>query len=123
MDFKYRYTTEQEEFRQEVRAWLGTNIPENMKAPVDRLDLTEEHYRFWREMHQTLAAKGWLYPTYPKEYGGGGLSGEHETIILEEFGTAHGRTVAARRRLVALYEALGQPARADVYRPEPRSPF
>ena len=85
MDFKYRYTKEQEEFRQEVRAWLETNIPENMKAPVDRLDLTEEHYRFWREMHQTLAAKGWLYPTYPKEYGGGGLSGEHETIILEEF--------------------------------------
>ena len=32
-----------------------------------------------------LADKGWLYPTYPKEYGGGGLSGEHETIIQEEF--------------------------------------
>ncbi len=77
MDFKYRYTKEQEDFRQEVRAWLEANIPENMQAPVDRLDLTEEHYRFWREMHQTLATKGWLYPTYPKEYGGGGLSGEH----------------------------------------------
>jgi alkylation response protein AidB-like acyl-CoA dehydrogenase len=36
-------------------------------------------------MHQQLAAKGWLYPTYPKEYGGGGLSGDQETIILEEF--------------------------------------
>lgn len=85
MDFKYHYTQEQQEFRQEVRTWLEENIPEDMKAPVDRLDLTEEHYRFWRQMHPQLADKGWLYPTYPKEYGGGGLTGEHETIILEEF--------------------------------------
>ena len=85
MDFKYRYTPEQEEFRKEVRVWLEENIPHDMRAPVDRLDLTDEHYSFWRQMHQTLATKGWLYPTYPTEYGGGGLTGEHETIIMEEF--------------------------------------
>ncbi|PKB80967.1 MAG: hypothetical protein BZY88_07420 [SAR202 cluster bacterium Io17-Chloro-G9] len=85
MDFAYTYTKEQEEFRQEVRTWLEKNIPENMKAPVDRLDLSEEHYTFWRGMHKILAEKGWFYPTYPKEYGGGGLSGEHETILTEEF--------------------------------------
>jgi alkylation response protein AidB-like acyl-CoA dehydrogenase len=56
-----------------------------MRSPVDRLDLTDEHYEFWREMHPKLAEKGWLHPTYPKEYGGGGLSGEHETILMEEF--------------------------------------
>ena len=85
MDFKYAYTKEQEEFRKEVRAWLKENIPDEMRSPVDRLDLTDEHYKFWRDMHPKLAEKGWLYPTYPKEYGGGGLSGEHETILLEEF--------------------------------------
>ena len=85
MDFAYTYTKEQEEFRQEVRTWLGENIPEKMKAPVDRLDLSEEHYTFWRAKHKVIAEKGWLYPTYPKEYGGGGLSGDHETIIMEEF--------------------------------------
>ncbi len=85
MDFKLSYSTEQEDFRKEVREWLKTNIPENMKSPVDRLDMTDELYKFWREMHMQLAAKGWLFPTYPTEYGGGGLSGEHETIILEEF--------------------------------------
>jgi alkylation response protein AidB-like acyl-CoA dehydrogenase len=68
-----------------VRSWLEKNIPENMKAPADRLDLSEEHYIFWRGMHKILAEKGWLFPTYPKEYGGGGLTGEHETIISEEF--------------------------------------
>ena len=85
MDFEYHYTKEQQDFRKEVRTWLEQNIPENMQEPVDRLDLTDEQYRFWREMHQKLAEKGWLYPTYPKEYGGGGLSKEHETILLEEF--------------------------------------
>ena len=85
MDFKLSYSTEQEEFRQEVRGWLEANVPEDMKSPVDRLDLTQELYDFWRDMHMQIAAKGWLYPTYPTEYGGGGLSGEHETILLEEF--------------------------------------
>jgi len=85
MDFTYTYTKEQEEFRREVRDWLKENVPENMKAPVDRLDLSEEHYHFWRDMHLQLAEKGWLNPTYPTEYGGGGLTGEHETIIMEEF--------------------------------------
>ena len=85
MDFTYTYTEDQEEFRAEVRAWLQANIPDDMRAPVDRMELTRHQYDFWRDMHKTLAEKGWLYPTYPKEYGGGGLTGEHETIILEEF--------------------------------------
>ena len=93
MDFEYTYTDEQQAFRSEVRGWLEQNIPQEMQAPVDPLDLSEEQYRFWREAHLKIAAQGWLHPTYPKEYGGGGLSGEHETIILEEFERI--RTVAA----------------------------
>ena len=85
MDFTYQYTDEQEQFRKEVRSWLQANIPADKRAPVDRNELSAEMSAWWREMHKTLAAKGWLYPTYPKEYGGGGLSGEHETILQEEF--------------------------------------
>jgi len=85
MDFAYTYTEDQEEFRQEVRSWLEENIPAEMRAPVDRMELSQTQYDYWREMHKVLAEKGWLYPTYPKEYGGGGLSGEHETILQEEF--------------------------------------
>ncbi|MBI4298427.1 MAG: acyl-CoA dehydrogenase family protein [Chloroflexi bacterium] len=88
MDFTYHYTKEQEEFRQEIRTWLERNIPKDMRAPVDRSALTDEQFNFWREMGKTLAAKGWLYSTYPKEYGGGGLTGAHETIIMEEFDKA-----------------------------------
>lgn len=91
MDFALPYTPEQEEFRAEVRTWLKENIPDEMKNPVDGRKFTKEHYVFWRQMHQRLAAKGWLFPTFPKEYGGGGLTGDHETIIEEEFQNARVR--------------------------------
>ena len=85
MDFEYPYSEEQERFRKEVRTWLEENIPQEMRSPTDPADFTEEMYLFWKEKHKELGAKGWLFPTYPKEYGGGGLAGEHETIIQEEF--------------------------------------
>ncbi len=85
MDFTLPYSEEQQRFRAEVRTWLEANVPEEMKSPIDGRDFTDEHYLFWRGKHQELAQKGWLYPTFPKEYGGGGLSGDHETILQEEF--------------------------------------
>ena len=85
MDFAAPYTEEQEKFRQEVRAWVVENVPENMKSPIDGRDFTKDQFIFWRQKHQELAAKGWLFPTFPKEYGGGGLTGDHETILSEEF--------------------------------------
>ncbi len=85
MDFSLPYTEEQERFRQEVRAWFDDNIPQSMRAPVDPNDYNEELYSFWRGMHKKLAAKGWLFPTYPKEYGGGSLTPDHEAILQEEF--------------------------------------
>ena len=91
MDFALPYTAEQEQFRAEVREWLKENIPDEMRNPVDGRTFTKEQYVFWRQMHQRLAAKGWLFPTFPKEYGGGGLTGDHETIIEEEFQNARVR--------------------------------
>ncbi len=86
MDFEDSYTEEQEQFRKEVHAWLEKSIPEKMKAPIERRTLlSDEQYRFWREKHKELAAKGWLFSTYPKQYGGGGLTADHETILEEEF--------------------------------------
>ncbi len=87
MDFTYKYTEQQEKFRKEVRTWLDemmATIPEEMKEPVDPDDFTEEQYSFWQEQHKELAKKGWLYPTFPKEYGGGGLTADHDAILQEE---------------------------------------
>ena len=84
-DVNVTYTTEQEDFRQEVRAWLEENIPEEMKDPIDGRDFTDEQFNWWREKIKEVAAKGWLYPTFPKEYGGGALTAEYDTILEEEF--------------------------------------
>ena len=89
MDFAMPYTEGQERFRQVVRAWLEGNIPEEMKVPIDPRVETEEQHRFWRKKHVELARIGWLYPTYPKEYGGGGLTGDHETVLAEELRRAN----------------------------------
>ena len=65
MDFAIAYTQEQQQFRQEVRDWIAQNVPEEMKEPIDSRDFTEEQWRFWREKHIEMGAKGWLFPTYP----------------------------------------------------------
>ncbi len=86
MDFALHYTPMQEEFRKEVRKWIKDNVPDNMRMSVDeRVDPTPEQAAFWKVKHQELAKKGWLHPTYPTKYGGGGLTAEHETVLLEEF--------------------------------------
>lgn len=89
MDFALAYTEEQEQFRQEVRTWLKDNVQDDMRDPIDGRDFSKEMYLYWTEKHKEIAQKGWLYPTFPKEYGGGGLDGDHETILDEEF--ANGR--------------------------------
>ena len=84
MDFEPTYTEEQEQFRSEVREWLKDNMPSGIEHPPDPADLTYEQYQKRRDLGRKLGAKGWLWPTAPQEYGGGGLSLDHSVIIEEE---------------------------------------
>jgi len=84
MDFAYHYTAGQEAFRQEVRSWIEDQIPEGMPDPLDSKSMSKEVWLWVKEFRQALGNKGWLHPTYPKEYGGGGLDTEHAVVIMEE---------------------------------------
>lgn len=84
MDFEPRYTQEQEEFRQEVRRWLEANVPPNINHPADSADLTYEQYQLRRQLGRRLGERGWLWPTAPREYGGGGLTLDHAVVLEEE---------------------------------------
>ena len=84
MDFELHYTEEQEEFRKEVRAWIDASIPPKFEQPEDPRNITYEQYKLAREFRRKLGEKGWLVPTYPPEYGGGGLSVAHAIVIAEE---------------------------------------
>jgi len=82
--------TNPESFRQEVRDWLETNCPESMRHPIRsdadvcwggrNFTFQSEDQRLWLER---MAAKGWTVPSWPKEYGGGGL-GRVQTKVLKE---------------------------------------
>ena len=84
MDFEPRYTPEQEEFRREVNAWLNDNVPDGVGNPADPADLTWDQYQLRRDLGRKLGAKGWLWPTAPVEYGGGGLDVDSAVVIEEE---------------------------------------
>ena len=84
MDFEPRYTPEQEEFRREVNAWLKEHVPGGVEHPADPADLTWDQYQLRRELGRKLGDKGWLWPTAPAEYGGGGLDVDSAVVIEEE---------------------------------------
>ncbi len=92
MNFELTFTPEQEAFRARVRAWLDEHAPSDMEHPADPGQLTAEGYRKQRQMGRDLGTKGWLYPTFPTEYGGGGLSAE-DAIIIEQELDRHGFTL------------------------------
>lgn len=84
MRFEVEYTPQQESFRQEVNTWLQAHVPKDMGFPVDAKDLTYEEYQKRRTLGRSLGQKGWLWPTAPTKYGGGGLSLDHDMILEEE---------------------------------------
>ena len=58
MDFAMEDSAEQSAFREEVRAWLDTNIPDGMEFPVDPSNLTLEQYHHRRELGRGLGERG-----------------------------------------------------------------
>ncbi|MCP5179876.1 MAG: acyl-CoA dehydrogenase family protein [Pseudomonadales bacterium] len=76
-----------EQFRGEARAWLAANFPRSLvgKAAVYMtydLDVPMEGDALaWRT---ALGEKGWGTPTWPTEYGGGGLSQMEARVLQEE---------------------------------------
>ena len=75
------------EFRKEVSAWLGEQMRghEHLRWSASwstRED--EKEYKFRRGLAEKLGAKGWLFPIYPKEYGGAGLTVDHQMVLETE---------------------------------------
>jgi alkylation response protein AidB-like acyl-CoA dehydrogenase len=76
-------------FRAETRAWLEENCPPAMRTwmPEDE-QVAGGKKAVWKRPEQKIwldrmAAKGWTAPTWPRQYGGGGLSAD-EALVLEE---------------------------------------
>jgi alkylation response protein AidB-like acyl-CoA dehydrogenase len=80
-----------ERFRSDTRSWLEANAPRSLcGARGDALEgvwggkkfvYGDPDRKLWLDR---MAEKGWTSPTWPTEYGGGGLSPQEAKILLEE---------------------------------------
>ncbi|WP_336962625.1 acyl-CoA dehydrogenase family protein [Sphingobium aquiterrae] len=77
-----------QDFRLEVRQWLGENFPPALAGVNGLIFQGNAHaaaanadYQLWR---QRMADKGWGVPSWPRRYGGADLSDAQAKIIGEE---------------------------------------
>ena len=83
MDF--RFTEEEEAFRQEVRDWLRKEIPARwFELGVALWEEDDETWAIARQFERKLAEKGWLAPAYPSQYGGIDATHMEQAILSEE---------------------------------------
>ncbi|GAB7142353.1 acyl-CoA dehydrogenase family protein [Mycobacterium riyadhense] len=80
------YPTEAEAFRDRIRAFLAEHLPAGWSGlgalPPD------ERVAFARQWRRSLSACGLVAVSWPKEYGGGGLSAIEQLVLAEEFSRA-----------------------------------
>ncbi len=76
-----------EQFKNEVTAWLEENCPPSQRTPAKADELVyggskcvfpSEDAKLWLKR---MADKGWTVPSWPKQYGGGGLSAKEEKVL------------------------------------------
>ncbi|HIA47030.1 MAG TPA: pimeloyl-CoA dehydrogenase large subunit [Candidatus Hydrogenedentes bacterium] len=82
------FTVEEEEFREEVREWIGENVPKVFKLGRGRNTRADRDLWYGR-----LAEKGWLCHSWPEDAGGPGWSLAKQFIFKDEAsksGAPHG---------------------------------
>ena len=68
------------QFRATFRAWVEENCPADLRYMRKQRPLFDE-VAVW---YHALAAKGWLAPTWPKQYGGHERSHLERYVVIEE---------------------------------------
>src|SRR5881296_979841 len=86
MDFAY--SSSDERFRQELRAWLANNKPARAeRVPHDDASLAAE-VAFLRAWQRSLHAAGYVGLLWPREYGGRGARPTEQAILNQELARA-----------------------------------
>ena len=80
------YSAEELAFRDQVRAWLRENLPQDLRDKVGANEhLSKEDLLRW---HRILARQGWIAPSWPQEFGGTGWNVVQRYLFEEECGYA-----------------------------------
>jgi alkylation response protein AidB-like acyl-CoA dehydrogenase len=86
MDFSY--SAEQKEFRDELRRWLKSNLPQGWGKTVFEPDDEDERAHFRLEWERKLYRGGWNCITWPVKYGGRNAGLIERAIFAEEMALA-----------------------------------
>ncbi len=88
-----------ESFRADLRTWLEAHCPPEMRDGQNTEETICWGGKTWefsspaqRAWLEAAAAKGYTVPTWPKAYGGAGLSRDEEKIFHEEMGRIKARS-------------------------------
>ena len=80
------FSPEELAFQEEVRSFIAENYPAELRGKQDEgEELSKEDFLLW---HRVLHAKGWVAPSWPKEYGGPGWNATQRYIFSEELARA-----------------------------------
>ena len=76
------FTPEEQQFREEIRAWVGENLPREISDKVhNALRLNRDDMQRWGKI---LGKKGWLGHAWPKAFGGPGWTSVQKHLFEEE---------------------------------------
>ena len=78
-----RYPPEAEDFRTEIREWLEKNLPTGWFDPGFEMS-DEERREFNASWPSKLFEGGWICATWPKEYGGKGLTTMQGVVLAQK---------------------------------------
>jgi alkylation response protein AidB-like acyl-CoA dehydrogenase len=113
-----QFTPEQEAFRLEVRAFVKTHLPADIRRKVE-LGLRLEHadYVTW---FRILQARGWLTPGWPVQHGGPGWDHVQRYIFDEEtlLGGAPRIIASGIQMLAPVLLAFGTESQKQQYLPD-----
>jgi acyl-CoA dehydrogenase len=79
-----------EQLREDTRQWLLANAPKSMFTPISSMDdlcwggrktSDPPDVKRWLDV---MAERGWTAPTWPRQYGGGGLNKAEAKILSQE---------------------------------------
>ncbi len=76
------FSSEQEAFREQVRAWIDAAMPPAIKTKAGNdAAFSHDEVMIW---HKVLAKQGWVAPNWPKAFGGPGWDATQRFIFGQE---------------------------------------
>jgi alkylation response protein AidB-like acyl-CoA dehydrogenase len=111
------YTNEDLAFRDQVRAFLDAELPQDLQHKVlNHLRLNKDDYVRW---HRILARRGWVAPGWPQEFGGPGWTAAQRHIFEEECARAGTPPILpfGVNMVAPVIMAFGSQAQKDYYLP------